>query len=373
MFVLATSGLAPLVRRELAALPGVSITDVGNDGRADVVLCEVEAGRERGLLQLRTVEDVFVEVGRTLRSEGDRPPWIARRLVRPSRLSTGVRLWQGQSRDGTSREDKSRASRSGGGRSRDGRPGSGRAKRSSRPGPMTYRVVARVLSERTWQRTQLRRALGESVSAAEPRWQSADPARLELWAIEYTKGCFVAGVRLTTVRMRQHGGRASERPGALRPTVAAAMVALAGQPQSGGILLDPCCGSGTILAEAKTVGWRAVGRDIDQAAVSASRRNVSRAEVEIGDVRDLDLGDASVDACVSNLPFGRQYDVQGEPRAWLAGVLAELVRVTRPGGRIVLLVPEVAASVIPARLRQRDRLSVRLLGTSSTIWMFERR
>lgn len=378
MFVLATTGLAPLVRRELAALPGVSVTDVGNDGRADVVLCEVEAGRERGLLSLRTVEDVFVEVGRTLRSEGDRPPWIARRLVRPARLAGGVRVWQSQSRDGQSRDGQSRDGRQGGGRSRDGRsregrPGTGRTRRSARSGPMTYRVVARVLQERTWQRTQLRRALSESVSAAEPGWQTADPARLELWAIEYTKGCFVAGVRLTTVRMRQHGGRTSERPGALRPTVAAAMVALAGESQSGGLLLDPCCGSGTILAEAMAGGWRAVGRDIDQAAVSASRRNVSRADVEIGDVRDLDLADASVAACVSNLPFGRQYDVQGEPRAWLAGVLTELARVTKPGGRIVLLVPDVAKSAIPARLRLHDRHSVRLLGTTSTIWMFERR
>ena len=37
-------------------------------------------------------------------------------------------------------------------------------------------------------------------------------------------------------------------------------------------------------------------------------------------------------ACVSNLPFGRQYGVPGERGQWLAAVLAEMARVTRPAG-----------------------------------------
>ena len=65
--------------------------------------------------------------------------------------------------------------------------------------------------------------------------------------VEYQPGKIVAGLRVSDLRMRQHEGRDIERSGALRPTVAAAMVHLAGKPD--GILLDPC-GSGTILAEA---------------------------------------------------------------------------------------------------------------------------
>ncbi len=353
MFVLAVPGLAALVKRELAALPGVTVKDVGNDGRSDVVLCEVEPGREQAVLALRTVEDAFVELGRTLRAEGDRPNWIARRILRPARLASSVRVWRSQSGAGSG-------------------AGSG-GRRHGRPGALTYRVVARVLQERSWQRTQLRRALDDAVSAAEPSWRTADPAQLELWAVEYARGRFVAGVRLTTARMRQHGGRVTERPGALRPTVGAAMVALAGPEGGSGTLLDPCCGSGTILAEARSVGWAPRGRDIDPSAVSASRRNVSRVEVEQADVRELDLDDASVDACVSNLPFGRQYDVQGEPRAWLTEALAELARVTRPGGRVVLLVPDLPKAVLPSSMRLLERHTIRLLGTSTTIWAYERR
>ncbi|MGW0231002.1 methyltransferase domain-containing protein [Actinopolymorpha singaporensis] len=374
MFVLAAPGLAPLVQRELADLPGVEVTDVGNDGRADVVLCTVDTGREAALLRLRTADDVFAELGRTFRSEGDKPPWIVRRVLRPGRLEAATGLWRSTN------------------------PGPGSRGRGGRAGRqrLTYRVVARVLQERTWKRTELRRALDAGVSDAEPSWRADDPAQVEVWALEYTKGRFVAGLRLTTVRMRQHGGRGSERPGALRPPVAAAMVALAGPPpgrrpgrsgmhgtsgkgsradRSGlsGTLLDPCCGSGTILAEAKEVGWEVEGRDIDAGAVSASRRNADTPHVQDGDARDLDLPDASVDAVVSNLPFGRQYAVQGDPAVWIADVMAELARVTRPGGRVVLLVPELPKSAVPSTLRLRDRHQVRLLGTTSTIWAYDRR
>jgi hypothetical protein len=47
---------------------------------------------------------------------------------------------------------------------------------------------------------------------------------------DYQQGRIVAGLRLTSIHMRQHGGREAERRGALRPTVAAAMVMLAGEP-----------------------------------------------------------------------------------------------------------------------------------------------
>lgn len=346
MFVHAIPGLAPQVRRELANLPGVRVSDVGNDGRSDVILCEVTPGREADLLRLRTIEDAFVEVGRTLRSEGDRPMWIARRVVRPAQLTAGLELW---------------------------RAGAGRQR--ARTAPLTYRVVTRVLQERTWRRTQLRHAAEQVVSKLRPRWRIADPAALEVWVLEYTRGRFVAGVRLTTARTRQHGGRAVERPGALRPTVAAAMVAL-GEPvdrRAQRVLLDPCCGSGTILVEACATGWTVEGRDIDPAAVATSRHNASGARVLRGDARSLDLPDASVDACVSNLPFGRQYTVPRDTRTWLRQVLGEMARVTRPGGRVVLLVPDIPQDVVPAELRRRDRLRLRLLGVTTAIWVFQRR
>jgi tRNA G10 N-methylase Trm11 len=174
---------------------------------------------------------------------------------------------------------------------------------------------------------------------------------------------------VTDVRKRQHGGRDAERRGALRPTVAAAMVRLAGRTR--GALLDPCCGSGTILEEAAARGWQARGSDIDLEALRAARRN-ARSPLLLADARSLPLRDGAVGACVANLPFGRQYEVEGDPRVWLGRVLAELTRVTRPKGRIVVLTPSVPKGALPSALREVRRAPIVLLGTKATIWSYER-
>jgi SAM-dependent methyltransferase len=338
MFALTVPGLAPLLSKELRRLPGVNVKETGFDGRSDVVVFEAAAVSRKAVLSVGLAEDVFVEVGRTLRSEGDRPGWIANRIWRPERVQRALSAWA------TAVRPLHRT--------------------------MSYRLISRVLQERSFLRTDLRRHMSELIRQDRPKWRIGDPAQLEVWIIEYRSGRFLCGLRLSDSGMRQHQGRQTERTGALRPTVAHAMVTLAGTPS--GELLDPCCGSGTILSEALATGWTARGRDIDPAAVKVAHRNVPEAEVRSGDVRSLDLPDGSVDACVCNLPFGRQYEYDGDPTRWLTAALGEMVRVTRPGSRIVLLVPEVPSRALPGALRERERLPIRLLGTRTVIRAYDR-
>lgn len=338
LFATAVPGLAAIAARELAALPGVTVQDSGFDGRSDVVVFEATRAGRAEVLALRLTEDVFVEVGRTLRAEGDRPAWISGRIWRQERVQRALSVWADEVRPLS--------------------------------GGMVFRVIVRVRQERSFLRTDLRRRLTEAIGRDRPQWRNGDPADIEVWISEYRPGRFVAGLRLSDAGMRQHDGRAVEREGALRPTVASAMVRLAGQAR--GTLLDPCCGSGTILGEAVAAGWRASGLDIDPGAVRVARRNVPGAEVSPGDARRLAFSDGSIDACVSNLPFGRQYPVEGEPGDWLRLVLGELARVTRPGGRVVVLVPELPRAVLPPGLRLRDRVPIRLLGFKTTIWGYDR-
>jgi 23S rRNA G2445 N2-methylase RlmL len=338
MFAMCLPGLAPLVRQQLNQQPGIAVTGSGFDGRADVVLFAAGRGHRDGALALRTTEDVFVEVGRAGRAEASDPRAIAAAIWRPDQVQRALSIWAERRRPLTA--------------------------------SMTFRVIARVLSERAFRRTELRRQLTETISRDRRRWRVADPAELEIWASEYRPGRFVAGLRLTDVRMRQHDGRAVERPGALRPALAAAMVELAGQPA--GVLLDPCCGSGTILAEAVAAGWTATGLDIDPSAVTIARDNAARATVAVGDVRAMGFPDASAAACVTNLPFGRQYRVQGETNAWLRAALRQITRVTKPGGHVVLLAPQVPDPVLPPSLRLAGSFPVRLLGVSATTWHYRR-
>jgi len=336
MFVMCLPGLASSVRQQLSRLPGITTTDDGFDGRADVVLFDADRNHRGAAADLRTTEDVFVEVGRVDRRKADSPQQIASMIWQPGKVQRALSIWAEQ--------------------------------RHPLVASMTFRVVTRLLSEKAFLRTELRRQLTETIGRDRPRWKLADPAQLEVWICEYRAGRFVCGLRLSDVRMRQHDGRSSERQGALRPTLAAAMVDLAGRPS--GLLLDPCCGAGTILAEAVAAGWKANGTDIDPSAVLIASRNVPEASVHTGDARQISLPDAAVQACVSNLPFGRQYQVPGGMNTWLNTVLRETVRVTQPGGQIILLATDIPRSVVPASMTLTDRLPVRLLGLKTTIWYY---
>jgi 23S rRNA G2445 N2-methylase RlmL len=338
MFATCVPGLAPLVRERLDQLPGVKATGHGFDGRADVLLFEAGRGHRDAALALRTTEDVFVEVGRAGRSGAGDPGQIAAAIWRPEQVQRALSIWAEQKRPLAA--------------------------------SMTFRVIARVLSEKSFRRTELRNQLTEAIRADRRRWTVADPAELEVWACEYQAGRFVAGLRLTDARMRQHGGRSVERRGALRPTLAAALVDLAGEPS--GVLLDPCCGSGTILAEAAAVGWTPVGLDIDPSAVAIARGNVPRAAVEVGDALSMSFPDASAAACVTNLPFGHQYRIPEKMTKWLRTVLTEIARVTRPGGHVVLLAPDMPATVLPPSLCPVAAFPVRLLGRNATAWSYRR-
>lgn len=338
MFAMTIPGLATLLSGELGDEDGLAVADSGFDGRADVILFEASRGTHGAAVDLELAEDVFVEVGRTLRAHGDHPRWIAQWIWRPERVEQALSVWA----------DLVAPLRGG----------------------MTFRVIVRVLHERSFLRTELRRQFVTVIERDRSKWRVEDPARLEVWVTEYRPGRFVAGLRLSDIGMRQRGGREVERAGALRPVLAAAMVRLAGEP--GGRLLDPCCGSGTILREARRRGWEAMGFDINPEGVEIANANTGDVDVRVADARRLDLEDASVHAVVSNLPFGRQYGVEGSMESWLRQVLAEMARVTAADGRVVLLAPDIPRDVVPSALLPTERHKLQLLGSKTSLWAFDR-
>jgi Putative RNA methylase family UPF0020 len=343
LYATCVPGLGRMLRRQLDAIDGVATTGTGSDGRADIVFFEADRAGRAEALESRLTEAVFAETGRASRAAGAGAAAVAGLAWPAGAVQRALSVWAEEVRP--------------------------------LAGSMSFRVVARVRSEARFRRTDLRQAMTAVISRDRPRWKTADPAQIEIWISEFHDGQYAAGLRLRIADTDQDGDdkpRASDR---LPATVAAAMVDFAGRPAAGGpagTLLDPCCNVGTILGEALVAGWAAEGYDIAERAVEAAARHAPAARVELGDARELLLPDACVGACVSRLPAGRQSRAPGEWQDFAATVLTEMSRVTRSGGAVVVLAPEIPRLAIPAALRLRRQLPIRLLGTGLKIWVFHR-
>ena len=344
LFATCVPGLGRMLRRELDALDGISSTGSGFDGHADIVFFEAARAGRAEALRSRLAEDVFAEIGRASRSGGGGASAVAGMAWQPDAVRRALSVWADEVRP--------------------------------LAGSMTYRVIARVLSEARFRRLDLRQALSGSIARDKPRWRFADPAQLEICISEFHDGQYAAGLRLSGAGGHQQRGRESGRHDGLPRGVSAAMMDLAGPPGAGGqargTLLDPCCGSGTILGAALVAGWAAEGADTDPDAAQVAARHAAGASVQLGDARELLLPDDCVGACVSDLRLAGASQVPGGWPDWVSGVLAEMSRVTRSGGSVVLLAPELPRSAIPSALRLRRQVPLRLPGARATIWVFHR-
>lgn len=94
---------------------------------------------------------------------------------------------------------------------------------------------------------------------------------------------------------------------ALPTKLARAIVNLIADPSDR--LVDPCCGTGTIVLEAAHMGMRVVGNDINPKMVKATQANLAHhnlcASVWLGDARQIR---GQFDALATNLPYGIMLD-----------------------------------------------------------------
>lgn len=138
------------------------------------------------------------------------------------------------------------------------------------------------------------------------------------------------------------------------PAFEAAVAELA--PPAGGVALDAACGTGRalpLLRRAVGPAGTVVGVDVTAEMLGEATRLGRRAvaDLVLGDVGRLALADRSVDAV---LAAGMLPHVNGP-----AGGLAELARVTRPGGRLALFHPIGRAALAARHGREPDPGDVR--------------
>ena len=101
-------------------------------------------------------------------------------------------------------------------------------------------------------------------------------------------------------------------PVTMHPRYTRALINLAAIPPRAKIL-DPFCGTGTILMEASLMGYKAYGSDIDARMIRAAEINLrkfgAKAEITRRDVGEIE---GEYDAVITDPPYGRSSSSRGE-------------------------------------------------------------
>jgi SAM-dependent methyltransferase len=128
--------------------------------------------------------------------------------------------------------------------------------------------------------------------------------------------------------------------------------------QPGQVVLDVGCGTGADVVEiARIVGTdgRVVGVDVSESLIAEARTRWAESglpvEFQVGDAHGLEFDDASFDACrtermLMHVPDERQ-------------AIAEMVRVTRPGGRVAAFDFDWDTQIIDSPHKETTRAIVR--------------
>ena len=171
---------------------------------------------------------------------------------------------------------------------------------------------------------------------------SLDNPETEYRAILSEDRCYFGKVLFCPNRgaydLRNPGKRDFFHPGVMMPRMARTLINLT-CAKNGDLLLDPFCGTGGILIEAEMLGMRTLGSDFDPMMICGSRQNVTSSDLMLADATDLPFGNQSLDAVVTDFPYGQSVCIKkADTMANLyADALDEIRRVLKTGHRAVVV------------------------------------
>jgi len=151
-------------------------------------------------------------------------------------------------------------------------------------------------------------------------------------------GKVIMRINRSAFDQRNPGKRDFFHPGVMMPRLARALVNIS-CVQPGECLLDPFCGTGGILIEAKLIGTTTIGCDFDPFMIQGCHINTGSGTLCVADATALPVKDRSVEAVVTDLPYGQSVCIRkaGTMEHLYERALAETSRVLRKGRRAVIV------------------------------------
>jgi tRNA (guanine6-N2)-methyltransferase len=185
----------------------------------------------------------------------------------------------------------------------------------------------------------------------------------------------VTATEVAAQPLHRRGYKQQTGAGTLHPPVAAALARLA-DPAPAGTVADPFCGDGTIGIETALSypATRVLASDIDEVRLGHAETNAIRAGVSLtlcqADAARLPWPDQSLDAVITNPPWNIAVDARGLLRSSLDRFWRQLPRLLAPAGRLCLIAD--AQLDAPRQLQQRGyqlalATQVRLAGRVSHV------
>lgn len=193
----------------------------------------------------------------------------------------------------------------------------------------------------------------------------------------------VVGIQRTKDSLGNRIRRSRALRSSIKPTMAAAMLRLAGAHRGGGELIDPMCGTGTIPIEARRINpdLHVLASDWDEETIDVARETIANHGLEIevmpGDARSLgDVYPDRFDFIVTDPPYGVRQARRSDLGRLYGTLLPSFEKALKPSGRIVLVVLKYRAFLSALErtgLCVVDQRSVELGGLYPRIFVLRRR
>jgi tRNA (guanine10-N2)-dimethyltransferase len=159
--------------------------------------------------------------------------------------------------------------------------------------------------------------------------------------------CYTDGLKIWAAKSdkrfvgREPKKKLKSHPAMLKPKMARLLVNLTGAKKQ---LLDPFCGTGSILIEAGVLGISPVGSDIDRKMVWYSTLNTKqfkvKAELKQVDATNLESEFKNIEAIACDPPYGKSSTLAGKKLEELyPKFLASANKVLKKGSRLVMIRP----------------------------------